>query len=64
MKILFISGLLSYGGASKLIFDLLPRMKEKGHDCELLILTDKQSKYIDDLEKIGVPVRVVPKTER
>ncbi len=63
MKILFISGLLSYGGASKLIFDLLPRMKAKGHDCELLILTDKQSKYIDDLERIGISVHVIPKEE-
>lgn len=64
MRILFISGLLSYGGASKLIFDLLPRMKKKGHDCELLILTDKQSKYIDDLESMGIPVRVVPELEK
>ncbi len=62
MKILFISGLLSYGGASKLIYDLLPRMKNKGHDCELLILTDKQSKYIEELNDIGIAVHVVPKS--
>lgn len=64
MRILFISNLLSYGGASKLLYDLLPRMKEKGYDCELLILTDKQSKYIDELENIGIPVYVVPNSEK
>ena len=61
MRILFISDLLSYGGASKLIYDLLPRMKKKGNDCELLILTDKNSKYIDELEDEGIKVQIVPK---
>ncbi len=60
MRILFVSDLLSYGGASKLIYDLLPRMKEKGNDCELLILMDKNSKYIDELENEGVKVHIVP----
>ena len=60
MKILFLSDLLAYGGASKLIYDLLPRMADKGHQCELLILTDKSSKYIDDLRERGIPVNVVP----
>lgn len=60
MRILFISDLLSYGGASKLIYDLLPRMKNQGHYCELLILMDKNSKYIDELETKGIKVQIVP----
>ena len=61
MRILFLSDLLAYGGASKLIYDLLPRMAQQGNYCELLILTDEHSKYVDDLRKQGVPVNVVPK---
>lgn len=60
MKILFLSDLLSYGGASKLIYDLLPRMKQMGNICELLILTDKNSKYIDELRAMRIKVSVVP----
>ena len=62
MKILFLSNLLAYGGASKLIYDLLPRMNQKGNDCELLILTDENSKYVDDLRRQGIPVNIVPKS--
>ena len=61
MRILFLSDLLAYGGASKLIYDLLPRMAKQGNDCELLILTDEHSKYVDDLRKQGIPVNVIPK---
>ena len=61
MKILFLSDLLAYGGASKLIYDLLPRMVAKGHECELLILTDDNSKYVEELRNKGVPVHIVPK---
>lgn len=61
MKILFLSDLLAYGGASKLIYDLLQRMAAEGHCCELLILTDEHSKYIDDLKKKGIMVHVIPK---
>lgn len=64
MKILFLSDLLAYGGASKLIYDLLPRMAAQGNECELLILTDEHSKYVDDLRKKGIPVNVVPKEKK
>ena len=36
-------------------------MAQQGNDCELLILTDEHSKYVDDLRNQGVPVNVVPK---
>jgi glycosyltransferase involved in cell wall biosynthesis len=61
MRILFLSDLLAYGGASKLIYDLLPRMVQQGNECELLILTKNHSKYIKDLRKQGVLVNIVPK---
>lgn len=61
MRILFLSDLLAYGGASKLIYDLLPRMKQHGNECELLILTDEHSKYVDDLGMRGISVNIVPK---
>ena len=60
MRILFLSDLLAYGGASKLIYDLLPRMAKHGHECELLILTEAHSKYVEDLKNHGIPVTVVP----
>lgn len=59
MKILIVSDLLAYGGASKLINDLLPRLKGKGHDCELLILTDDHSKYLDNLAEAGIRCTVM-----
>ena len=62
MKILIISDLLAYGGASKLINDLMPRLKNRGHYCELLILTDDHSKYIDKLTEIGLKISVLPKS--
>lgn len=64
MKILFLSDLLAYGGASKLIFDLLPRMKEERNECELLILTSDHSKYLEELEIQGIKVTIVPKSIR
>lgn len=62
MRILIISDLLAYGGASKLINDLMPRLVEKGHYCELLILTDEHSKYIDSLTDTGFKISVLPKS--
>lgn len=64
MKILFLSVLLSYGGASKLIYDLLPRIEALGHQCDLLLLTGEHSKYIEDLRKKGISVSIVPKEIR
>lgn len=62
MKILIISDLLAYGGASKLINDLMPRLVDRGHYCELVILTDDHSKYIEQLTKLGIKITVLPKS--
>lgn len=62
MKILFISDLLAYGGASKLIYDLMQLLNDNANTCELLILTDKNSKYLDSLTELGIEVTVMPKS--
>ena len=61
MKILFLSDLLAYGGASKLIFDLMQRMVLKGNICELLILSDQHMKYAEELREKNITVNVFPK---
>lgn len=61
MNILFLSDVLSYGGASKLLKDLVPLIRDDGHQCQMLILTDEKSKHIDYLQSVGIKVDVVPK---
>ncbi len=61
MNILFLSDVLSYGGASKLLKDLVPLIRDDGHQCQMLILTDEKSKHIDYLQSIGIKVDVLPK---
>lgn len=63
MNILFINNELSYGGAEKLLNDLLPRLQNDGISCRLLILTRKGEKYIDSLSNNGIVVDVVPETK-
>lgn len=63
MKILYINDSLSGGGAEKLLSDFLPLIHEEV-DCELLILTSENEKYMDSLKKNGVTVRVIPEKIR
>ena len=62
MNLLFVNNEISYGGAEKLINDLLPMFKEDGINCELLILTRQGEKYINSLEKNGITVTAIPET--
>ncbi len=64
MKVLIISDVLAYGGASKLINDMVPRLILHGCKCELLIWSDKNAKYIDSLKEQHISVTVIPETER
>lgn len=62
MKILFVSIGLGGGGAEKLISDLMPMLNgHNGISCELLILTDKEEKYLDILRNNGVKVYIANK---
>lgn len=60
MKILHIINSLSGGGAEKLMKDLLPRLKNTGYDCELLVLTLKDEKYLSSLTSQGIKVTEIP----
>lgn len=56
MKILqFITNLTS-GGAEKLVYDTSLKLKEKGHEVDILVLFNKNNFYIEDLEKLGINV--------
>ncbi len=61
MRILFvITGLVS-GGAEKLINDMLPIINGlDGYECQLLVLSDKDERYLQQLLDNGVRVTVVP----
>lgn len=60
MKILYVISSLCGGGAEKLMNDLLPRIKNTGYDCELLVLTLKDEKYLSSLTNQGIKVTEVP----
>lgn len=60
MKILYVINSLCGGGAEKLMNDLLPLLKNSGYDCELLVLTLKDEKYLSELTNKGVNVTEVP----
>lgn len=61
MRLLFVCDSLIGRGAEKLLNDLLPLLKEN-HTCELLILTDKNAKYMDNLKSYNIPIYVLPQS--
>lgn len=56
MKILHVITSLRTGGAEKLIVDLLPRMKECGHDVDLCVFDGARTPFYDEIEARGVRV--------
>ena len=56
MRILHIITSLNIGGAEKLMVDLLPRLKEKGVEVELLLFLGRRTMFYDQLEKDGVKI--------
>ena len=58
MKILHYTHNLGSGGAEKLLSDILPLMKEKGHEVHLAISNDKLNvaKFQQKLDKVGVAI--------
>ncbi|MDY0277084.1 MAG: glycosyltransferase [Acholeplasma sp.] len=60
MKVLHIINALSSGGAENLLNNMLPLMKEKNIEVELLLLTTKDSMYYDSLkDKIKITISPV-----
>ena len=56
MKILHIITSLNIGGAEKLMVDLLPKLKQKGVDAELLLFVGNRTMFYDQLEDSGVKI--------
>ncbi len=56
MKILHVITSLQTGGAEKLMVDLLPRLKAKGLDVELLLFDGIDTPFRRDIEQAGVKV--------
>ena len=56
MKILHVITSLRTGGAEKLMVDLLPRLKQKGLDVELLLFDGTDTPFRRDAEAAGIKV--------
>ena len=56
MKILHIITSLNIGGAEKLMVDLLPRLKQRGAEVELLVFDGNRTMFYDQLEREGIKI--------
>ena len=56
MRILHVITSLQTGGAEKLMVDLLPRLKEYGHEVELCVFDGIQTPFYEQIEAAGVRV--------
>lgn len=56
MKILHVITSLRTGGAEKLMVDLLPRLRDKGHQIDLLIFDGTETPFRRDVEAAGIKV--------
>jgi glycosyltransferase involved in cell wall biosynthesis len=56
MKILHVITSLYTGGAEKLMIDLLPRLKEKGHEVDLLLFDGADTPFRRQAEAAGIKV--------
>ncbi len=56
MKILHVITTLLTGGAERLLVDLLPRLRDAGHDVELLVFLDSDTPFRDKHEANDIKV--------
>lgn len=56
MKILHVITSLRTGGAEKLMVDLLPRLKEMGHQVDLCVFDGVKTAFYQDLENLGIKI--------
>lgn len=59
MKIIHVITSLRTGGAEKLMVDLLPRLKAKGEDVELVVFDGIRTPFFEAFEKTGIPLHVL-----
>lgn len=59
MKILHVISSLHTGGAEKLMVDILPRMKEQGHQVELCVFDNSKTPFYQELKAAGVKIHPI-----
>lgn len=61
MKILHVITSLLTGGAEHLMVDLLPRLRDMGHDVELVVFKGVRTPFYDQLEQQGIKIHAFGK---
>jgi len=61
-RVLFAIPSLAGGGAEKLLNDLIPMLNNGQYECELVILSDRNEKYLESLKASGIKITVMPPT--
>ena len=56
MKVLHIITSLDVGGAEKLMVDLLPQLKDRGIEVELLLFVGNRTMFYEQLEREGIKI--------
>lgn len=56
MKILHVITSLRTGGAEKLMVDLLPRLRDMGHEVDLCVFDGIRTAFYQDLENAGIKI--------
>lgn len=56
MRILHIITTLKIGGAEKLMVDLLPRLRDRGNDVDLLVIDGVRTSFYEKLEHSGINI--------
>lgn len=56
MKILHVITSLRTGGAEKLMVDLLPRLRDLGHDVDLCVFDGERTPFYQELEAKGIKI--------
>ncbi len=56
MKILHVITMLDIGGAERLIVDLLPRLRDLGHEVDLLLFNGVDTLFKSELERQGINI--------
>ena len=59
MKILHIITSLRLGGAERLVTDLLPRLRDRGHRVELLLFDGTRTPLYEQLEQQNIPIHAL-----
>lgn len=59
MKILHIINDLRIGGAEKLVVEMLPLLRERGHEVELLLFDGKDTPFKQELERTGITIHTL-----